>query len=169
MVRWAAQTSRVRVLARSRPSPPLYSHFNWPSGFWPCVKSCLVGGSDKYIHSEDIKYHDTGNGWTFISVSAWKNYVNAMRRGSGMLRGTRALKSIKCIEKIKPRMMVATFNGNPSCLLVNSARCNGYCLIKWTWLSKFKLWTKVFAFHIVRIPLGEKHDSTSSYPPCCCN
>ena len=29
-------------------SPPLYPHFNWPSGFWPCVKSCLVGGSDKY-------------------------------------------------------------------------------------------------------------------------
>ena len=29
-------------------SPPLYPHFNRPSGFWPCVKSCLVGGSDKY-------------------------------------------------------------------------------------------------------------------------
>ena len=28
--------------------PPLYPHFNRPSGFWPCVKSCLVGGSDKY-------------------------------------------------------------------------------------------------------------------------
>ena len=24
-------------------SPPLYPHFNRPSGFWPCVKSCLVG------------------------------------------------------------------------------------------------------------------------------
>ena len=22
---------------------------NWPSSFWPCIKSCLVGGSDKYI------------------------------------------------------------------------------------------------------------------------
>ena len=28
------------------PSP--YLHFNRPSGFWPCVKSCVVGGSDKY-------------------------------------------------------------------------------------------------------------------------
>ena len=27
--------------------PPPYPHFNRPSGFWPCVKSCLVGGSDK--------------------------------------------------------------------------------------------------------------------------
>ena len=41
-------TSRVWVWARSRPSPPLYPHFNRPSGFWPCVKSCLVEGSDKY-------------------------------------------------------------------------------------------------------------------------
>ena len=30
------------------PHPPLYPHFNRPSGFGPCVKSCLVGGSDKY-------------------------------------------------------------------------------------------------------------------------
>ena len=29
---------------------PFYPHFNRPSGFWPCVKSCLVGGSDKYRH-----------------------------------------------------------------------------------------------------------------------
>ena len=27
--------------------PPPYPYFNRPSGFWPCVKSCLVGGSDK--------------------------------------------------------------------------------------------------------------------------
>ena len=46
--RSAAQTNWVRVSARSRPSPSLYSHFNRPSGFWPCVKSCLVGGSDNY-------------------------------------------------------------------------------------------------------------------------
>ena len=48
-----SMTSRVWVSARSRPSPPLYPHFNWPSGFWSCVKSCLVGGSEKYrLHSD---------------------------------------------------------------------------------------------------------------------
>ena len=46
-----SMTSRVRVSARSRPFPPLYPHFNRPSGFWPCVKSCLVGGNDKYRFS----------------------------------------------------------------------------------------------------------------------
>ena len=30
----------------------------------------------RYRHSEDIKYHDTGNGWTLVSTSAWKNFVN---------------------------------------------------------------------------------------------
>ena len=34
--------------------PPLYPHFNWPSGFWPCVKSCLVGGSDKYYNKSSV-------------------------------------------------------------------------------------------------------------------
>ena len=28
---------------------PLNPHYNQPLGHWPCVKSCLVGGSDKYI------------------------------------------------------------------------------------------------------------------------
>ena len=55
--KWAdQQTSRVRVTARSRPSPPLYPHFNRPSGFWPCVKSCLVGGSDKYYQVPFLKF-----------------------------------------------------------------------------------------------------------------
>ena len=31
----------------------------------------------RYTHSEDIKYHDTCNGWTLATASAWKNSVNA--------------------------------------------------------------------------------------------
>ena len=46
----------------------------------------------RYTHIEDIKYHDTGNGWTLATVSAWKNSVNATVRGVGMLIGQRALK-----------------------------------------------------------------------------
>ena len=46
-------------------------------------------------YSKDIKYHDTGNGWTFISTSAGKNSVNARIGGVGMLIGPRALKSHK--------------------------------------------------------------------------
>ena len=72
----------------------------------------------RYIHSEDIEYHDTGNGWTLVSASAWKNSVNTTIVGIGMFRGPRALKSQNSIEKIQPRMMVATFNGNPSAIII---------------------------------------------------
>ena len=46
------------------------------------------------------------------TVSAWKNSVNATVGGVGMLIGPRALKSLNSIERIKPRMMTAIFNGN---------------------------------------------------------
>ena len=46
----------------------------------------------RYTHTEDIKYHETGNGWTPATVSAWKNSVNATVGGIGMLIGPRALK-----------------------------------------------------------------------------
>ena len=64
------------------------------------------------MHNEDIKYHNTGNGWTLATVSAWKNSVNATVGGVGILIGPRVLKSLNSIERIQPRMMVATFNGN---------------------------------------------------------
>ena len=46
-------------------------------------------------------------------VSAWKNSVNASVGGVGMLIGPRALKTLNSIERIQPRNMTATFNGNP--------------------------------------------------------
>ena len=39
--------------------------FNQPSGFWPCVKSCLVGGSDKY-HTWTIPFFIKTNMRVFI-------------------------------------------------------------------------------------------------------
>ena len=71
----------------------------------------------RYTHSEDIKYHDTGNAWMLATASAWKNSVNATIVGVGMLIGPQALKSLNSIEKIQPRMMVATFNGKPRAII----------------------------------------------------
>ena len=73
----------------------------------------------RYTHTEDIKYHETGNGWSLATVSAWKNSVNAAVGGVGLLIGPRALKTLNSIEKIQPRMMVATFNGNPRATIVS--------------------------------------------------
>ena len=64
-------------------------------------------------------YHDTGNGWTLATVSAWKNSVNASVGGVGILIGQRALKSLNSIKGIQPRIMVATFNGNPRATIIS--------------------------------------------------
>ena len=73
----------------------------------------------RYLHCEDIKYHNSGNGWAFISASAWKNSVNATIGGVGMLIRQGALRLLNGIEKIQPRMMIAMFNGNPSTTIIS--------------------------------------------------
>ena len=73
----------------------------------------------RYTHTEDTKYHETGNGWTLVTVSAWKNSVNASVGGLGMLIGPKALKTLNSIERIQPRMMAATFNGNPKATIIS--------------------------------------------------
>ena len=44
--------------------------------------------------------------------------VNAVIGGLGMLIGPRTVNSLNSIEKIQPRMLVATFNGNPSTTII---------------------------------------------------
>ena len=74
----------------------------------------------RYHQSEvEIKYYDTGNRWTFISISALKNCVKTVIGAMGMLLSPRSLKSLKSIEEIQPRMMVLTFNGNPSRTIIS--------------------------------------------------
>ena len=70
-------------------------------------------------HTKDIEYHETGNGWSLATVSAWKNSVNTAVGGVGLLIGPRALKTQNSIEKIQPRMMAATFNGNPRATIIS--------------------------------------------------
>ena len=73
----------------------------------------------RYTHTEDIKYHETGNGWTLATISAWKNSANATVGGIGILIGPRALKTLNSIERIKPRMLAAMFNGNPRATIIS--------------------------------------------------
>ena len=54
-----------------------------------------------------------------ISICMEKNSVNAVMGGVGMLLGQRTLKSLNNIEKIQPRIIVATFNGNPSTTIIS--------------------------------------------------
>ena len=67
----------------------------------------------------ELKHTDVGKGWTVISASAWKNSQNATIGGVGILLSPKALKSLQNIEKITPRIVVATFNGNPATTVIS--------------------------------------------------
>ena len=106
-------TFNVRTLNRIGPLPELIASAVEHKIDIICIQD------HRYMLIEDIKYHDTGNGWTLATVSAWKNSVNATVGGVGILIGPRAFKSLNSIERIQPRLMVATFNGNPRATIIS--------------------------------------------------
>ena len=74
----------------------------------------------RYFHEEVIlKYHKMGKNWTLITASSWKNSSNSTIGGVRMLLSPHALKSLLNIEKISPRIVVATFNGNPQTTIIS--------------------------------------------------
>ena len=80
----------------------------------------------RYTHTEDIKYHETGNGWSLVTVSAWKNSVNTAVGGVGLLIEPRALKTLNSIEKIQPKMMAELLPRQPQSnnhLLLQPLQC----------------------------------------------
>ena len=105
-------TFNVRTLNRIGQLPELTASAIYQNIDIICIQE------HRYTHSKDIKYNDTGNGWTLATAPAWKNSVKAMIGGVDMLIGPRALKSLNSIEK-KPRMMITTFNGNPSSTIIS--------------------------------------------------
>ena len=78
----------------------------------------------RYHQREVEREYDTGDGWTFISRSTWKNSVNGIIRSVGIPLGLHTLKSLNSIEKIQPRMRVATFKGNHSTTIICYNRIN---------------------------------------------
>ena len=74
----------------------------------------------RFYHPDlDLKYNDVGRGWTLISASAWKNSTNATIGGVGILLSPKAMKCLNNIEKISPRIVAATFNGNPATTVIS--------------------------------------------------
>ena len=54
---WAMMTSIV-TQSSSLNVPSLNPHYNRSSGYWPCVKSCLVGGRDKHLEHRSDYWSD---------------------------------------------------------------------------------------------------------------
>ena len=71
------------------------------------------------IH-DDIIIKEQSNGyWKLITYSAWKNSVNAATGGIGILVSSRAYSYLSNIEIISPKIMMATFNGNPNTTIIS--------------------------------------------------
>ena len=72
----------------------------------------------RFIHEDLVSKEQTYGKWKLITCSAWKNSANASTGGIGMLLSSSAYNALGSVEKISPRIMVATFNGNPQTTVI---------------------------------------------------
>ena len=78
-----------------------------------------------YHDDINIKHEEMGKGWKLITSLAEKANNNATVRGVGLLLSPHAYKSIINVESISPRIMIATFNGNPLTAVISCySPCN---------------------------------------------
>ena len=81
------------------------------------------GGEQRSEISVLMAWHDdaddTTNGWIFAPSSAWKNSIVAFIGVVRMFLGPCDLKSLNSIEGTQPRIMAASFNGNPRTTVVS--------------------------------------------------
>ena len=71
------------------------------------------------FHEEiNIHHHQMGNCWMLLTYSAEKASNNATVRGVGILLSPKSYQSLDKIESISPRILLASFNGNPTTTLI---------------------------------------------------
>ena len=71
----------------------------------------------RVIHNDLIKEEVFGK-WRLLTCSAWKNTVNAANGGIGILFREDIYNTLSSIENISPRIMTATFQGNPQTTII---------------------------------------------------
>ena len=82
------------------------------------LMSCI---QEHRIYHDDIelKYHDMKKGWVMITSSAEKATNNSTIRGVGLLLSPKAHKALNSVETINPRILIATFIGNPAVTVIS--------------------------------------------------
>ena len=83
--------------------------------YWTICKN-----PDYIFHDDiDIKHHDMKNNWVLLTSSAEKALNNSTVRGVGMLLSPKPYKSTNVVETISPRIMIASFNGDPGVTIIS--------------------------------------------------
>ena len=59
------------------------------------------------------------NNWVLLTSSAEKALNNSTIRGVRMLLSPKAYKSLNSVETNSPRIMIASFNGNPAVTIIS--------------------------------------------------
>ena len=67
----------------------------------------------RFIHDDLLCFSKPSPGYTFITSSAWENSTKAAQGGVGILLSNKSYNSYESAEKISPRILIATFSGNP--------------------------------------------------------
>ena len=67
----------------------------------------------RFIHEYIVIKEQAYDKWKLLTLSAWKNSINAATGGIGILVSNKAYNAIASIEMISPRVMIAHFQGNP--------------------------------------------------------
>ena len=74
----------------------------------------------RYFHSDvELKHHDFGKGWIFISAPSWKNSIGATSGLSNMPTPPIAHKALTSIKEIEPRVPIASFNANAKTTVIS--------------------------------------------------
>ena len=79
----------------------------------------MLTGTSLHTRRSTENEHDISNSWKLITSSAWKNSMNSAIGGVGMLLSPQAYKALNMIESISPRIIIATFNGNPMSTIIS--------------------------------------------------
>ena len=105
-------TLNVQTLNKESKIPELISSAETTGHDIICIQEHRI------IHDDLVTKEQTYGKWKMITCSAWKNSVNASTGGIGMLVSSTAYNALGSVEKISPRIMVATFNGNPQTTVI---------------------------------------------------
>ena len=93
--------------------------------YFPVAKFIFIRIQEhRYYNKLKQKYHESGNGWTFVSASVKKSSVNVAAGSVVMLLSRRVLKSLYSIDKLQLRILFATFNDIPCPIIISCHSTN---------------------------------------------
>ena len=84
--------------------------------------SILAISDHKIVHTKDddeVKYWSLEN-CTLITTSAWRNSQGSAVGGVGIVVNKQAEKSLAEVRSVNERILVSTFNGNPSTTVISN-------------------------------------------------